>query len=98
MENANLISIHQFCEHYKVPISFINALQEYELIEIVDTGDTNHLKLTQLGEVEKMIRLHYELDINLEGIDAIYNLLKQIESLQEEIVKLKNRLDFYKDF
>jgi hypothetical protein len=98
MKTAKLISIQQFCEYYNVPKTFINALHEYELVEIIVTNDENYLKTAQLNEVEKMMRLHYDLDINLEGIDAIYNLLKQVESLQNEIVTLKNRLDFYKKF
>jgi microsomal dipeptidase-like Zn-dependent dipeptidase len=98
MDNIKLISLTQFCKHYKVPSTFINALHEYELIEIIATEKENFLKVTQLNEIEKMMRLHYDLDINLEGIDAIYNLLKQVETLQEEIVMLKNRLEFYENF
>jgi len=98
METKNLISIQQFCKHYNIPSTFINALQEYQLVEIIVTKSDNYLKMTQLHEVEKMIRLHYDLDINLEGIDAIYNLLKQVESLQDEITSLKNKLNFYENF
>ena len=54
-------------------------------------------KNQQLNEVEKMIRLHYELDINLEGIDAIYNLLNSRSSLQFEIRTLQNKLNAYED-
>jgi hypothetical protein len=97
MDTTNLISIQQFCEHYKIPSAFIDALHEYELIEIVITKNENYLKITQLNEVEKMMRLHYDLDINLEGIDAIYRLLKQVESMQNEIKTLNNRLRFYED-
>ena len=98
METKNLISIQQFCKYYKVPLTFINALNEYELVEIIVANRENYLRITQLNEVEKMMRLHYDLNINLEGIDAIYNLLKQVESLQDEIVSLKNRLNFYENF
>jgi len=96
METINLISIQQFCKHCNVPIAFINALHEYELVEIIVTKNENHLKITQLNEVEKMMRLHYDLNINLEGIDVIYNLLKQVEILQGEIKHLNNKLRFYK--
>ena len=97
METTKLISIQKFCEHYNVPKTFINALHEYELVEVIVTNDENYLKTAQLNEVEKMMRLHYDLDINLEGIDAIYNLLKQLEILQEEIKYLNNKLRFYED-
>lgn len=95
METTQLISIEQFCKHSNIPISFIAALQEYKLVEITISEDENYLKTNQLNDVEKMVRLHYDLDINIEGIDAIYNLLKQVEDLQNEILKLRNKLRLY---
>ena len=98
METQNLISIHQFCEHYSIPATFINDLKEYELIEIIVTENEDFIKITQINEVEKMIRLHYDLNINLEGVDAIYNLLNQVDSLKKEITDLQNKLRFYEHF
>ena len=97
MEVTDLISIKTFCTHYNVPVTFINALQDYELIEIVISDNSNYIKTTQINEVEKMMRLHFDLDINLEGVDAIYNLLKQVEALKQEITMLHNRLRLYED-
>jgi hypothetical protein len=97
MELTNLISVQQFCRHYKVPVSFINQLQELELVEISIVEEIVCFPKHQIKEVEKIIRLHYELQINLEGIDAIYNLLRQVETLQEENIFLKNKLDFYEN-
>ena len=42
--------------------------------------------------------LHYDLDINLEGIDAIYNLIKKIESLNEHILELRNKLKRFNSY
>lgn len=95
MDTTHLISVQQFCKHYQVPTTFINALQDYELVEITITKTNKYIKTTQINTVEKMMRLHYDLDINLEGIDAIYNLLKQVERLQEEVITLKNKLNTY---
>lgn len=97
MKKTNLISVQQFCTHYKVPVTFINELHNYELIEIIVTNSEKYLKIRQLNEVEKMMRLHYELDINLEGLDVISNLLNQLKALQEENRTLKNKIRFYKD-
>lgn len=97
MDTTHLISIQQFCKHYNVPLSFIDALQEYDLVEVTITNEEHYLKTNQLNDVEKMIRLHYDLQINLEGIDAIYNLLKQVENLQTEVVTLRNKLSFYEN-
>jgi len=97
MDTKNLISIQQFCIHYKVPVTFIEALHEYDLIEITIAKDQEYISVNQINVVEKMVRLHYDLDINIEGIDVVYNLLKQVEILQKDIIKLNNKLKRYED-
>ena len=92
METNNLIQLAQFCNIQNVDASFILALQEYELVELVVVEEIHYLPVTQLPTVEKMVRLHYELDINLEGIDAIATLLKQIDTLEHELIATKNKL------
>ena len=95
MKTKDLISIQNFCTHYKVPESFIDSLYQFELIEIV-TDDTNRcVSITQIKTIEKLMRLHYDLDINLEGMQAISSLLKQVETLQEQVNYLKNKLELY---
>lgn len=97
METKNLISIQQFCAQYEIPVTFINALHEYELIEIIVTKNKNYLKAAQINKIEKMVRLYYDLEINLEGIHVIDNLLDKLEDLQNQITALNNRLKFYED-
>ncbi|WP_339895478.1 chaperone modulator CbpM [uncultured Algibacter sp.] len=97
METRDLIPIELVCEHYKVPVSFINALHECQLIELTVEKDNLLIRKTQVIEVEKIIRLHYDLKINIEGIDAIYNLLEQVNALRKEITTLHNRLRLYED-
>lgn len=95
MKTKDLISIQKICTHYKVPESFIDSLYEFELIEII-TQDTNRcVSITQIKTFERLMRMHYDLDINLEGIQAISSLLNQVKSLQEQVNYLKNRLDLY---
>lgn len=97
MDTTHLISIQQFCAHYNVSKDFIHTLQEYELIKITITDTDNYIQTNQLSAIEKMIRLHYDLHINIEGIDAIYNVLKKVEHLQLENRTLKNKLKSYED-
>jgi hypothetical protein len=96
MDSKNLISIQEICTHYNVTTSFISALKNYELIEIVVVEKNQCIHLNQIKRLEKIIRLYYELEINFEGMQAISNLLNKVESLQNEINKLNNKLDFYK--
>ena len=98
MIHNNLISITQFCSYYNVPTTFIEALKEYDLIEIIIEDSDHYIHTTKINDIEKMMRLHYDLDINLEGIDVIHNLLKEVESLKEEIKTLHNKLRLYDDY
>jgi len=95
MVTKDKISVKQLCIHYDIPISFVKALSEFELVEILTIQEIQYISITQIRTIEKLIHWHYELDINMEGMDVVYNLLKQIESLQDEIITLDNRLKFY---
>ena len=97
MDSKNLISIQQICTNYDIPTSFIEALHTYELIEITISDQSKCVEINQIKNIEKLIRFHYELDINLEGMHAISNLLHKVENLQDEINTLRNKLNFYEE-
>jgi hypothetical protein len=97
METENLIPVQLFCERHSIELSFVTSLNEYGLIEITTIEETQYIFTEQISDLEKMIRLHYELDINLEGIDAIAHLLKRENNLREELTALKNRLRLYEN-
>jgi hypothetical protein len=94
MKKPTVISIQQFCTHYDIPPSFIESLSDFEIIEII-VDDQKYIDINQITIIEKMIRLHYDLHVNFEGLDVILNLLSRIENLQDEINSLHNKLDFH---
>lgn len=91
MENEDLILIEQICSHYQIEISFIESLSEYGLVEITEVEQFQYVSANQLKDIEKMIRLHVDLNINLEGIDAIYHLLRKVDCLQDELKSVKRQ-------
>lgn len=95
MQEENLISANEFCLHHNIEVSFMDSLKEYGLVEFTVIDEASFVTLKQLSELEKLIRLHYDLDINLEGIDAIIHLLKKMQTMQDEIAILRNRLRLY---
>ena len=97
METTHLISTDEFCSHYKVEYSFINSLQRFGLIEIMTIEESRFINTDNLTELEKFARLHYDLDINLEGIETINYLLEKIKNMQHEIKELKNKLKVYEE-
>jgi hypothetical protein len=95
MDMKNLITANEFCANHHIELSFINSLQEAGLIEITTIEETGFIHASHLQELEKMVRLYYDLDINLEGIETITYLLDRINEMQDEITALKNRLRLY---
>jgi len=97
MESKQHIPVNTFCSHYNIEFSFIDSLHEMGLIKVMKVKKTRCLYEEEIQTIEKMIRLHYDLEINLEGIEAISHLLKRVDGLQEELTSLKNRLSLYED-
>jgi hypothetical protein len=95
MQTDDLIPASECCTSYNLEYSFIHWLNEHELLEVTIVEEQPYIPVQQLSELEKFIRLHYELDINLEGIQAISHMLKRLDTMQHEIAQLKNRLHIY---
>ena len=95
MQTENLIAVDAFCANYNIEISFISSLQQNGLIEITTIKETEFINASQLRHLERIVHLYYELDINIEGIETITHLLHRINSMQDEIIALKNRLRLY---
>ncbi len=92
MLREELVNAQEFCLHNQVELSFINSLNEYGLIDITTIEEQPFLESSKLWLLEKMIRLHYDLHINFEGLDAINCLLDRVENLQQEVNLLRGRL------
>ena len=87
------ILIKDFCSSHDIEEAFILRLKEYELIELKSIENKQVIYVEELPKVEKMVRLHHDLHINLEGIEAIHHLLERTLQLQNEIHSLKKRLN-----
>jgi hypothetical protein len=92
-----LIPIRDFCNSHDIEISFISLLEENQLIEVTKIEQSVYIPVNELQKLERLVRLRYELDINLEGIETILHLLHRIDNMQGEIRTLKNRLKLYEN-
>jgi chaperone modulatory protein CbpM len=97
MQPEDLIPAETFCACHQVELSFIRSLHDSGLIEMTIREGTVFLPSSGLGELEKLVRLHYEMDINLEGIEAISHLLQRLHDMDEHITSLQNRVRFYQE-
>ena len=91
----DFIIADEFCASHHLEISFIQSLKEHGMIETVFVDQALCIHAEELPRLEQIIRLHRDLDINLEGIEVINDLLQRIDEMQNEIAQLKKRLDFF---
>ncbi len=97
MKTEYLIPLAQLSTHYEVETSFLVDLHEYGFIVIETVEEAPFLHPDQLMVLEKAIRLHHDLHLNLEGIDVALQLLRRIEVLQAELSVARSRLRYYED-
>ena len=97
MNIENFIPINKLVTHYKVELSFFSNLSELGLVEVQTVEQVQYIHQDSIYEIEKMIRMHQELDVNIEGIDVVFNLLQKIDALQKELVNVRNRLRLYEN-
>ena len=90
MENDKLIPAEEFCIYHNIEYSFISSLEDSGLIRVTSVEQNTFISSDELEKLEKFVRLHYDLDINIEGIETINHLLEKIDALQKEISHLRN--------
>lgn len=92
MEQKELIPAKDFCVHHNIEYSFISSLKDSGLINITSVKRSSFIHIDDLYKLEKFVHLHYDLDINIEGIETINYLLEKIDGMQKEILSLKNKM------
>ena len=95
MNIEKLIPIPELCSYYEVEMSFFTKLSEMGRLEIIKIESSSYIDLDAIYEIEKMIHIHQDLEVNLEGIDVVLNMLQKLDGLQSELQSLKNRLRLY---
>ena len=97
MQTEDMVPASEFCIHHHIELSFIHSLKESGLIEITSIEENSFLHVSQLNQLEKLVRLYYEMDINLEGIETITYLLQRMNDMQQHIAALTTRLQLYEN-
>lgn len=88
--NRTLIRIVDICRSGNIEITFVRQLYQNGLIEIVVEREEEFIDEEILPQIEQYHTWHYDLDINLAGIEVARHLLAKIEKLKDEIRVLKS--------
>ena len=97
MDTSKNISVKQCCSYYEIETTFVHSLNDYGLIQLTQTETEYFIDYNQLADLEKYMHLHYDMDINMEGLEAISHLLHRVRNLQQEVNKLRHELGHGKE-
>jgi chaperone modulatory protein CbpM len=92
---ANLITIREYSVNYNIEPEFLISLEECGIVFFTLEGQEKCIREDQLTELERYIHFHYDLNINIEGIDAIRHLLHKVHQMDGEIRQLRSRLHLH---
>jgi chaperone modulatory protein CbpM len=95
MSEEEPIPLELYCQHEELDITFVQALSERGLIQVTVVQERTCIAPAQVARLEQLARLHQDLDINLEGLEAISHMLERMERMQREMRALEERLRVY---
>lgn len=83
------ISREELVRIYNVEITFFDSLEEAGLLKTETENNIKYLMFDELSTFEKFTNWHYDLEVNLAGLEVIKHLLDQLEKLREENLTLR---------
>ena len=96
MDNKKLL-YNECIKIYNVDEAFIDSLEDSGLVSIsTDEYNERFIEVEELADLEQFMRWYYDLNINVEGIEALYHMLDRVKAMQEELDRLQNEIRFYK--
>ncbi|MCO6482958.1 MAG: hypothetical protein J5I62_09200 [Flavobacteriales bacterium] len=91
-DDREWVSLEAYCTGSHVELSFIESLEENGLVQVIVRESHRFLPVDQLPQLDRLVRLHEDLGINVEGLGAITHMLERMAAMQDEMNQLRNRL------
>ena len=90
---SNRISREELVEIYGIEINFFNALQDSGLVKTESENQITYLLFEELPAFERFTNWHYDLEVNLAGLEVLNHLLQKIDDLQAENRRLNRSVN-----
>lgn len=81
---SDRISREELVKIYNIEITFFDELEESGLLKTEREGEVKYLFYDELPAFERFVNWHYDLEVNLPGLEIIHRLLSQLEQLRED--------------
>lgn len=86
------ISREELVKIYNIEITFFDELVDSGLLNIETENEIRYLMYEDLPSFERFTNWHYDLEINLPGLEVIHDMLRKMEDLKQRNRELMNKL------
>lgn len=86
------ISREELVKIYNVEITFFDELVNSGLLNIHTENEIRYVMYEDLPMFERFTNWHYDLEINLPGLEVIHEMLKKMDDLRQRNRELMNKL------
>ncbi len=88
------ISREEIVRIYNIEITFLDSLEDSGLLHPEMEDEIKYILYDELPALERFANWHYDMDVNMPGLEVIHHLLLKIEKLQLENRRLVNESGF----
>ncbi|MCS3532660.1 chaperone modulator CbpM [Chryseobacterium sp. JUb7] len=86
------ISREELVKIYNIEITFFDELVDSGLLNIQTENEIRYLMYEDLPSFERFTNWHYDLEINLPGLEVIHEMLQKMENLKQRNRELISKL------
>lgn len=86
------ISREELVKIYNIEITFFDELVDSGLLNIQTEDEIHYLMYEDLPNFERFANWHYDLEINLPGLEVIHDMLRKMEDLKQRNRELMSKL------
>ncbi|MDN5481629.1 MAG: chaperone modulator CbpM, partial [Chryseobacterium sp.] len=91
------ISREELVKIYNIEITFFDELVDGGLLNVETENEIHYLLYEDLPVFERFTNWHYDLEINLPGLEVINDMLQKMEDLKRRNRDLMNKLSAISD-
>jgi len=86
------ISREELVKIYNIEVTFFDELVASGLLNIHTENEIRYLMYEDLPSFERFTNWHYDLEINLPGLEVIHDMLNKMEELRQKNRELMKKL------
>lgn len=91
------ISREELVKIYNIEITFFDELVDFGLLTVENENDILYISYDDLPAFERFANWHYDLEINLPGLEVIHDMLQKMEDLSKINRELRKKLSAISD-